>query len=290
MIVFAVTRGHAYTLKRVVDALTELPVKLLPYGQIGRGDALPRATYVFTDLERIPTELLRLTGEAARRLRERGFPVLNDPARVLSRYGLLRKLSLCGFNSFNAYRAEEGRSPERWPVFLRTEGDHVAPMPELYGTPAELERGIDAALARGVPISRMLIVEFCGEPVRPGLFQKCSSFRIGPAAVGHWCVHDNQWVAKEGRRGITPPELYEEEFRMVRDNPYRDEVRHAFAAGGIDYGRADFGFVAGKLQLYEINTNPDISFGDDHPTELRQRGYRLFKENYCAALRAIDTP
>jgi hypothetical protein len=290
MIVFAATAPHLYTLLAAAEALGDLPVRLLRYDHITSNMAIPRATYVFTDLDRLGGERLRDAAALAAHVRGLGYRVLNDPARVLSRYGLLRKLYLSGFNDFNVYRVEERAAPQRWPVFLRTEGDHIAPMPELYRSAGELEAGIDAAVARGIPVSRMLIVEYCAEPLRPGLFRKCASFRVGPAAFGHTCVRDNQWVAKEGRRDVTTPELYEEEYRIVRDNPYWDRVRPAFEAGAVDYGRADFGFVGDRLQLYEINTNPHISFGDDHPSPLRQESYRRFRENYCAALRAIDTP
>jgi hypothetical protein len=56
---------------------------------------------------------------------------LNDPAKSRSRAGLLRSLNSAGINSFNAYRIEEGREPERWPVFLRTEGSHSYPTSDL---------------------------------------------------------------------------------------------------------------------------------------------------------------
>jgi hypothetical protein len=44
------------------------------------------------------------------------------------------------------------------------------------------------------------------------------------------------------------------------------------------------------VQVYEINTNPDIKFGDEHPVALRMESYRVFRDNYLAALRALDTP
>jgi len=33
--------------------------------------------------------------------------------------------------------------------------------------------GIADAQDAGIPIARMLVVEYCAEPVRPGLFRKC---------------------------------------------------------------------------------------------------------------------
>src|SRR5215468_7075141 len=86
------------------------------------------------------------------------------------------------------------------------------------------------------------------------------------------------------------PELYDEELRIVRENPYGPAVAAAFELAGIEYGRADFGLVDGKVQLYEINSNPDMMFQGEHPSAVRQKAYRQFEENYFDALRAIDTP
>jgi hypothetical protein len=223
-------------------------------------------------------------------LRSRGITVLNDPARVASRYGLLRKLYRAGINRFNAYRVEEAVLPERWPVFLRCEGEHEGPRSGLIHDPDDLQREIGAALAEGVPIVSLLIVEYAAEPLRPGFFRKYSSFRVGSHSFAHTCVDDNNWIAKIGRRDITPMELYEEENSVVRTNPYALHLAPAFDLAGVDYGRVDFGLVGAKVQIYEINTNPHMQFDDDHPVALRHESYRTFRENYFAALRAIDSP
>jgi len=288
MIIFLVTAAHGSTVQALLHH--EIAVDLLSYERLRQLTMLPRATYVFTDLDRLPTETLSYAAIIYQQLRRNRFAVLNDPARVLSRYGLLRRLFLSGFNQFNAYRVEDGTRPTRWPVFLRTEGDHNPPFPELFETSEALERGIGDAVDRGVPFSRLLIVEFAAQPVRPGHYRKFSCFRIGRASFAHTCVNDNQWIAKVGRRDITPPELYDEELRIVRENPYGPAVAAAFDVAAIEYGRADFGLVDGKIQLYEINSNPFMKFEDDHPSAVRQQAYKQFEQNYFEALRAIDTP
>lgn len=289
MIVFLVSAQHTYTLDEVVGDHDGLRVDIMTYGQLLQVKTVPRATYVFTDLDRLPTELLRTAAIAYRQMRRQGVSALNDPARVLSRYGLLRALHRRGFNAFNAYRAEEGVAPSRWPVFLRSEGDHAAPMPELYADAESLGRGIAAAVDQGVPFSRLLIVEFAAAPVAPGLYRKYACFRMGGVDFGHTCVHDTQWIAKIGQTGIAPPEFYDEEVGFIRDNPFGPMVAEAFEIANIDYGRADFGLVGGKVQLYEINSNPHIEFALDHPHPARRESYRLFKQTYLDALRAIDT-
>ena len=97
--------------------------------------------------------------------------------------------------------------PQRWPVFLRTDGTHAGPLPELYNNDRDLEAGIESAVVQGLPRSRLLAVEFMAEPIRPGLYRKLSCFRVGPASVAHTCVHDTGWIAKHGKLGITPPDL-----------------------------------------------------------------------------------
>lgn len=290
MIVFIVSAEHTYTHQSLVGQHTGVAVDLLTYAQLVQVRQLPRATYVFTDLDRLPTEMLRAAAEIYRQLRLLGVTALNDPARVLSRSGLLRSLFLRGVNQFNAYRAEEAATPARWPVFLRTEGDHMGPLPQLYRTRNELQAGIKQAVDRGIPMSRLLVVEYAAQPVRPGLFRKFSTFRVGKASFAHTCVDDNQWIAKNGTPGISPPDFFEEELRIVRDNPYGPAVSVAFDVAGMDYGRADFGIVDGKVQIYEINSNPNIVLDADHHSPIRRQTYREFKRNYCDALRAIDTP
>ncbi len=261
----------------------------MSYAAYRAGGQVPAATHVFTDVDRLAPELIRIAAEIYREAHRRGHRVLNDPARIRSRWGLLRRLKQAGFNSFDAYRVEEGVRPKRWPVFVRMDGGHDSPAPRLMHNWQEVERAVAALLDRGEPISRLLIVEFCGEPLRPGLWRKLSSFRIGEASVPHPNVHDDGWIAKDGKRGIARLEDYQDELRIVREDPYREPMRRAFDLAGIDYGRSDFNVVAGRIELYEINLNPRMDFPSE-PLEERRESWALFRRNYLAALKAIDTP
>jgi hypothetical protein len=290
MIVFVLTAEHRYTHKTLLEPDIPVRVGLLSYGELLDAKAVPRATYVFTDMDRLSLWELRLAALAFGRMRDQGLRVLNDPARAASRWGLLRRLHLAGINDFDAYRVEEGVRPRRWPVFLRAEGAHLGPMTDLLHGWDRLQAEIDRAVAKGAPLTSLLIVEFAAEPALPNFYRKFGSFRVGRSSFAHNCVDDDHWIAKIGKMGITPPDLYIEEQRVVRDDPYGPQVAIAFDIAGIDYGRVDFGFVKGRIQIYEINSNPDIAFGDDHPSPVRQESYRIFKEHYLDALRAIDTP
>jgi hypothetical protein len=290
LIVFLVTPEHPYTLEEVTPRYPGVTV--LTYDQLfGRADvSLPRATYVFSDLDRLARWRLVTVAGLYRQLRGAGLKVLNDPARSLSRFGLLRRLHDTGVNDFNAYRVEDGVMPAKWPVLLRQEGDHNGPYPELLHSPADVERVVERLTAGGIPVSNMLLVEYCAEPVIPGLFRKLSMFRIGEAYFAANCVHEESWVIKHGAKGIATPELYDDDFRIVRDNPYLDAIRPAFELAHVEYGRLDFALVGGRPQVYEINLNPHVGFGGEHPSPARAASFPIFEKNFVDALAAIDTP
>ena len=290
MIIFLVTDEHRYPLQDVAEDSKETRVQITGYNEVFAASHLPRATYIFTDLDRLPAWRVRQAAKLYRGLRDQGVRVLNDPALLPSRSGLLRRLALSGFSRFNAFRVEEGTIPARLPVFLRAEGAHDAPLSDLLYTWDAVRQAIDAALADGAPVTSLLLVEFAAEPVQPGLYRKLSLFKVGPASFADTCVHDTHWCVKYGKTGIASPELYADELRIVRENPFRAAVEPAFELARIEFGRADFGLVGGQVQLYEINTNPTIARPPDHPSSDRIESMRLVRENLFAALQAIDTP
>ncbi len=288
MIAFVSTERHRYTHRELVAA-TGGRVKSVSYEELFSEEYLPRAAYVFTDMDRLSPWNLEQAARSYRMLRTNGMPVYNDPARFLGRFGVLRRLHREGMNDFNAYRADSLEAPSRWPVFLRAEGDHKRPLSGLLADQHELDRALAQAVEEGAPVSTLLIIEYAAEEVRPGLFRKLSVFRVGDRMVGFTCVHDDQWLVKYGKPGIAPSELYEEEFRIVSDNPFGEEMRKVFDLVGLEYGRVDFGIVAGRPQVYEVNSNPDMkldpkSFG----VASRDHSNALFKEKYLAAIGALD--
>ena len=288
MIVFVSTEQHRYT-NRDLAKEPGSRVRIATYDELFTFEQLPRAAYVFTDLDRLSDERLEHASKSFRMLRKNGLPVYNDPSRFLGRYGVLRRLHHEGINEFNAYRVDSLEKPARWPVFIRADGDHKRPLSDLLHNQEELDAGIARVIGEGAPISTLLIIEYAAEEVRPGLFRKLSVFRIGEQMVGFICVHDNQWLVKYGKPNIATADMYDDEFRMVRDNPYGEEMRRIFQLIGLEYGRVDFGIVNGRPQIYEINSNPDVklnpkSFGN----EQRDRSNALFKEKYLAAVDTLD--
>jgi hypothetical protein len=292
MIFFVTVRGYDNTYKPIAEAARgRIDLRALLFRDLIGTQFVEKGTYILTDLDRLSGPDLILAAGLYRRLKAANLRVLNDPARIRSRYGLLRLLAERGINDFNAYRLEEERGPERWPVFLRCIGGHdKETTSDLCFDRTQLDAVIRTALERGLPIADLIIVEYAGEEVRPGLFRKLSTFRIGPNYFAANNVHDTGWHAKTGKRGIAGPELYREELEIVRDNTYRAPLAEVFELAHIEFGRADFGFLKGRPQIFEINTKPSVSFEAAHPMPERVEVYRIFKRNFLDALEAVDTP
>ncbi|HEU5125372.1 MAG TPA: hypothetical protein VFW05_15075 [Verrucomicrobiae bacterium] len=290
MIRFLFTRGHSYTLKKVKRSRMAPRITMTHYDRILRARWLGRGTYVFTDVDRLSFWDLELAAQTFLQLKSSGVKVLNNPALVKTRYPLLRSLNEAGLNDFNVYRAAEDFSRARFPVFVRKLQGHREPLSDLLQTEEETRRVIDAAVAAGTPMENLIVVEFAAEPIRDGLYRKLSAFRIGDRIVPHISVHDHSWLVKYGQHGIGTEDLYREELELLKANPFAEQLRRVFDIAQIEYGRADFGMYRGRIQIYEINTNPHVAPPGPHPSAIRRESMRAAWDLYLDALRAIDSP
>jgi hypothetical protein len=290
MIQFLHSRGHSYTVKEVKEASKAPPIRCVHYDALIRARSLRGGTYIFTDVDRLSFWDLEHASHLYLQMKNAGLRVLNNPAVVRTRYPLLRALRAAGLNDFNAYRVDEMDAVERYPVFVRKIHGHRAPLSDLLQTEEEMRKAVDAAIAAGTPRENMLIVEFAAEPLRPGLFRKMSAFRIGAAIVPHISVHDTGWLVKYGRKFDNIEDLYAQELTLLQTNPYAEHLKKVFDVAGIEYGRADFGLYQGRIQVYEINTNPHVSPPSAHPSPSRIKSMKLIWETYLAALDAVDSP
>jgi hypothetical protein len=289
MIRFLLTRGHAYTLGSVKTASNAPPVSCLNYDSLIRARVLRAGTYIFTDIDRLSFWDLEHASHLYLQMKRAGLRVLNNPATVRTRYPLLRALRAAGLNDFNAYRVDEMDSVERYPVFVRKIHGHREPLSELLHARQDLQKAVESAIAAGTPRENLLIIEFAAEPRREGLFRKLSAFRIGDAIVPHISVHDTTWLVKYGRTFDNMEDLYQEELSLLQTNPYADHLKKVFDIAGIEYGRADFGMYRGRIQIFEINTNPHVPPPGKHPSPTRIKSMEFAWESYLTALRAIDT-
>ncbi|HEY5793347.1 MAG TPA: hypothetical protein VIS74_08610, partial [Chthoniobacterales bacterium] len=257
MIQFVLTQNHTYTLARVRKGSGMPAIGFIDYDALIGRSAIRRGTYIFGDFDRLGHWDLELAGTIYQKLaKEPGFTLLNNPARALQRFNLLRLLHARGLNGFNVHRAAECGPSMRFPVFLRKERGHGFPLSPLLNTLEDTEQAIEGALAQGIPLENLMLVEYLAEPIRPGLYRKWAVFRIGDRLLPHLCVHDTQWLVKYGKKGIADEDSYRGEREMLAAGSCIDEthLRKVFELAQIDYGRLDFGLVEGKIQVYEINT------------------------------------
>ena len=290
MIQYLLTRGHSYTISPVIKDPHAPRMRALYYDRLIWSRRIPTATYLFTDLDRLASADLDLVGKLYQRLREAGMRVLNNPALVRKRYSLLRALHAAGLNDFNAHVAEELPANIRFPVFVRPQVGHGKPLSGLLRNRTDLQAALDGLVAGGLALQNLIVIEYAGEPIRPGLFRKLAVFRMGDRMVAFTSVHDSQWLVKQGAMGVAGEELYQDEFRIVRDNPFGQQVRNAFEIAHIDYGRADFGILNGRVQVFEINTNPHILPAGPHDFATRVESMQLAWKNVVSAFRGLDSP
>lgn len=289
MIVLFCTRAHART-HRVLEQSQRFRFRVIPYARLFRMRRLPRATFVFTDFDRLDFWDLELAAGIYRRVREAGMRALNDPALVSSRYELLRDLARDGINDFGVWRVDETPPPEAYPVFLRTESAHRGVLTDLLHDRVALDRAIAKALQAGIPRRELMVVQYCAEPLDEGLFRKLAVYRVGDRTVPALSVHQSTWEAKFGENGVAAQAHYDEEYAAVESNPFGERLRPAFERGRVDYGRADFALVGNRPQVYEINTNPSMGRLREHPYPIRLASFRLALERLQEALGEIDGP
>lgn len=288
MVTYLSRWDHAYTLRNLKR---EKLFKPLSYDEAFSAKSLPTGSYVFTDLDRLGTWELELAALVYRILKQAGAHVINDPAKVRTRYSLLNALYREGVNSFQVYRPSLGEWPKRFPVFIRRDHFHSGVLSELIEDGTSLQKALDKISNDGVPDSNVMVVEYAAEATREGLFQKHAVYRIGDRYFRDLTVNQKHWMAKYGELGAADEELYQKELDSMRHVPFPDTIRRVFEIANIEYGRVDFGMVGGKPQFYEINTNPFVGFNlTKHPFPQRLESHGIFKDNYRAAVRELEKP
>lgn len=92
-----------------------------------------------------------------------------------------------------------------------------------------------------------------------GLRRKYSVHRFGDHyAQNHILFSRDEWEIKSS--GEMDDAMLAEERDYVEACPHLDQVREVFELARIDYGRMDYSVVDGRIQIWEINTNPMLLF------------------------------
>ena len=291
MIRFVVKREHAYTVASLGwnFGFETPPCSALAYEDLFDAH-LPPATYVFADIERLSDAELVVAAEIASAMEGvKEFRVLNHPARVRTRFALLRALHERGLNRFDAHRADGWPRPKRFPVFVRAEAEHEPALTALLPDQSALDRALEALVTSGRPLRGLVVIEYCAEEARPGIWRRFGTFRIGDAIQLDHVVTEASWNVKWGTQGLSTDEENASDYRAVLENHFSEPLREAFEIAGIEYGRADFGLVDGRPQIYEINTNPHLAGLADDTSPIRTKSLRLAHQRFASHLHRLDT-
>ena len=213
MIVFLTTRGHEFGVKLLVEkAFPDLPeCRTMTYEEMFLATSLPVATYIFCDIERLAPWESRIAAERYRAFKKAGMRCLNDPARVMVRRELLRKLFRRKLNPFNVYPADLRPRPKKFPVFVRSEAEHQRVFLDLLPDQAALDKKLRALRQQGWALRHLLVVEFTATPIAPGVWQRTGTFRIGDGLSVNSFALENHWRVANGTKGLATEAMFQAE-------------------------------------------------------------------------------
>lgn len=247
--------------------------------------------YIFADLELLSLGDLQKAVILWESLANAGCRIrlLNHPASSMRRYELLRALHERGINRFNVYRLTEARWPERYPVFLRREDDHGGPISPLLQTRRELEEALHVLDRSGQVRDGVLVVEFCDTADAGGIYRKYGAFVVGDRVFPKSLQFSRHWVQKGS--DLHDAELLREERAYVEGNPHEAPLREVFQLARIQYGRMDYALLDGRIQVWEINTNPTITTHGPRRIGARAPVYEHVAKTMASALALlVDEP
>jgi hypothetical protein len=293
MIYFVCTRKHDYTIRQFRDgpgSAIHDRIGVLHYSALLREKTAPYGTYIVSDYERLAKPIQRPVERMFDRIAAAGAPVLNHPVHSMRRPALLERLADEGINDFRAYRLRDRPKPKRFPVFIRWANDHDVVDPDLIPDQVQLDAAIgrELAAARETPQpDEKLVVEFIDTRCADGLHRKYATFRIGERFIPRQIHSSENWVVK--RPDVDSAELAEEERRFLESDETVPLLHRVFDIASIAYGRIDFCFVDGRIQIFEINSNPTILGPKSLAMAHRGENYRRVGERLCDAFAAIDS-
>lgn len=294
MIYYLATLKHRYTMMEFLAGPGRplaRQIRVVSYRELRQMRQLPFGIWIFSDVDRLSGSQSSDVYPYWKALTDAGMTVLNHPIHSMRRYDLLRRLHEDGINDFDAYMMNEHRRPKRFPVFVRKAYDHGGAHSPLLPDQAAL----DAERARldeaGIWCGDRIIVEFIETADAEGIRRKYAAFRVGDRLIPRQVFHSKEWVIK--KNDLHSPELAAEEAAYLKANPHGDQLMKIFQLAGVEYGRIDYSFANGRLQVFEIYTNPTIIGRSsmarlNDPDQPRNPTYREVLKTLIEALAALD--
>lgn len=295
MLVFLTTARHDYTLKVFLEgratALTRRVITMT-YGEFLAWRELPSGHYILADVDRLRRDAReavarRLDALVATRPELR---VLNHPLHSQGRAALLQLLHRAGVNDFRAAAVGERLQNWRFPVFIRHSVDHTGPQTALIESQAALDEALRVLMATpGIDPADYLVVEYVDVRNTQGLHEKYSALRVGDRLFANDLSVNTHWVCKGEESEFSADEWLGKDLDLQNQNPHAAVLMPLFEMARIEYGRMDYGFSKGRLQVFEINTNPFVQPPDDVQPAFRP-SLELRKRNFVDAMMAFDGP
>lgn len=290
--IISVTTGHQlWTQLPVARELADRGVRhdRWSYQRLFNTLFLPPAAYIFTDFDRLSPWHVELAARIYLQLKGEGLPVFNDPRNHMPRWAQLRHWHKKGINNFTCWLPMLGEMPERYPAFLRTVNSHRGVESGLLHNEADAAKALHDALAKGLTLQDLVFIEFAAEPAKGSdRYRKYAAYRVGSKVVRSLAVTEDNWVAKMGSLGSATDEHYAADLVEHENYPRVDFINRGFEAVGLEFGRIDYGFVDGKPQIYELNTNPMMAWGGAHPNKDRRSANVIVRRQYCDAMQTIS--
>ncbi|MBL7858975.1 MAG: hypothetical protein JNM57_14890 [Cyclobacteriaceae bacterium] len=299
MIYFVLSRRNSGSIKNFLRSGGEQfegRIKIILWESMEALRTIRAGTFIFSDLDLLSPEQREIAREIGCQLRK-FYPhvqLINDPATVLLRYDLLKKMYEDGINRFNVARATESLTHLRFPVFVRQADRHTGPLTKLIDNLKDLERNIRMLNFLGYPSHDLLVIEFLDTSGSAGYFVKYSAFVLGNRVMPRYLNYGTGWMVKS-TIGVSDTLMKSKQMEVeefMRDNPHEQWLRQIFTLSGIRYGRADYAMVDGTLQLWEINLNPVFVRPprDSRKDSAQQRHMReAFYSQFIEALQEIDS-
>jgi hypothetical protein len=291
MITYFVTPAHRYTMDTYLEtwgAELRAMVQVRGYHELAGVRWLPGGTYIFSDLERLTPTLTLLAAEVWKQLEATGPNVrlLNHPERVLRRTELLKSLHASGRNQFNVHAVTNGRAQVRFPAFLRCANDHDGSRTDLLRDQAAVDANIHVALCYGHDPRELIVIEYCNTADDDGVHHKYAAFRVGDKIIPRHLVFSRKWMLKYP--DLLDREKVARELEYLKTNPHEAELREIFDVAHIEYGRCDYAVVNGRIQVWEINTNPVVMMRPEEYQPVHVPAQEYFSPQIKAVFKEID--
>ncbi|HUG12460.1 MAG TPA: hypothetical protein VMM36_15690, partial [Opitutaceae bacterium] len=146
----------------------------------------------------------------------------------------------------------------RYPVFMRFEDQHIGALTPLLKTRAEAEDWIAQLAADGEQMDRIIATEFVETIDHQRLYRKFGAFRIAGKIVPRHMFVGTHWEVKQATNTKSAFRR-REEYGYLRENPHADRILEIFDMAGLQYGRIDYALKDGRIQVWEINDNPQCN-------------------------------